>query len=319
MPDMPNWSPAVAAGIALALLWIGEALFPLALDRHSTWRRRLTNMGAGLLGYGIAAVALSGVTLGVSLWADKEGVGLLRLVQWPWPVEWLFALLVFDLWAYIWHVWCHRWRPLWRFHVVHHHDEHVDTTTAFRFHVVEIIGKGVLTLPILVVVGATIQQVLMIESITVVVVVFHHANMRLPRWLDRPLCTTIVTPAMHVVHHSRWQPETDSNFGAVFSFWDRLFGTFRSRRDPSAIAYGIEGYEGDDVHTFAGLMRTPFQRIKSEFGRTPQAFLDGTETARPGDPIDLTDGEAGELPLVQTRPAPVRPLVEQAHGRPEQG
>ena len=89
------------------------------------------------------------------------------------------------------------------------------------------------------------------------------------------------SPAMHVVHHSRWQPETDSNYGAVFSFWDRLFGTFRLRRDPTRIEFGIDGYDERDTRTFAGLLRTPFGPIKSTYGKTPEEFLDVPEPAEP--------------------------------------
>jgi sterol desaturase/sphingolipid hydroxylase (fatty acid hydroxylase superfamily) len=280
MPIIPSWSPAVAAAGALALLWIAEGLFPLVVDRGLGWRRRLVNMGAGLVGYGLAAVALSGLTLAATLWAQRAGFGLVNWTDWHWSVRWLVVLLVLDLWAYAWHVLCHLWRPLWRFHVVHHHDEHVDVTTAFRFHVVEIVAKGLLTIPVLLLVGATIQQLLLCETITVAVVAFHHGNIRLPGWLERPTRAWLVTPAVHVVHHSRWQPETNSNYGAIFSFWDRIFGTFRVRRDPSRIDFGIDGYDERDTSTFAGLMRTPFGPIKSRYGQTPEEFREPPDPAR---------------------------------------
>jgi len=274
MPTLPSWSPAVAAAIALALIWAGEGLFPLIADVRGSLRRRLTNLIAGGFGYGLAGIALSGLTLGVTSWTAAEGFGVLRWVDLAWPIEWLLAFLVLDVWSYGWHVACHRFRFLWRFHVVHHHDEQLDSTTAVRFHVVEIIGKGLATLPLIALFGITIPQVLLCETVTVVLVIFHHGNLGMPRWIEVPMRAAIVTPAMHAVHHSRWQPETDSNYGAVLSVWDRLFRTFRLRRDPTRIDFGIDGYEGDDVHTLAGLLKTPFGPIKSEFGRTPEEFLD---------------------------------------------
>lgn len=271
MPMIPPWSPALVAALALALLWAGEAVFPLVLDRRAGMSRRLVNLGAGILGYGLAAVVLSGLALWVTLWTARDGFGLVHWVSLHWAVEWLVVLAALDLVAYAWHVACHKWRPLWRFHVVHHNDEHVDVTTAFRFHVGEIVAKGLVTLPVLAILGATISQVLLCETITVALVAFHHGNIRLGG-LERPLRAWLVTPAMHVVHHSRWQPETDSNYGAIFSFWDRLFGTFRLRRDPSRIDFGIDGYSARDVHTLAGILRTPFGPIKSRYGRTPEEF-----------------------------------------------
>jgi hypothetical protein len=166
-----------------------------------------------------------------------------------------------------------------------------------RFHVGEIIGKGLLTLPVIALAGASISQVLVCVSITVVVVVFHHANLWMPVWLERPLRAMIVTPAMHVVHHSRWQPETNSNYGAVFSLWDRIFGTFRLRRDPTKIEFGIEGYSGSEVRTLIGLMVTPFKPIRSRFGQTPREFLDGTESTKASDPVEPNDE-----PLIEPKP-----------------
>jgi sterol desaturase/sphingolipid hydroxylase (fatty acid hydroxylase superfamily) len=300
MVSIPHWSPAVAAAVALALLWIGEGLFPLVMLRGMSLRRRLLNLGAGSLGYGVAAIVLSGLTFAVTSWTAATEFGVLRWTDWSWWIEWPIALVVLDLWAYAWHVWCHNWRFLWRFHLVHHHDEQVDVTTSMRFHVGEIIGKGLLTLPVIALAGASISQVLVVESITVVVVVFHHANLRLPRWLELPMRSVIVTPAMHVVHHSRWQPETNSNYGAVFSLWDRVFGTFRLRRDPTKIDFGIDGYSGRAVQTFLGLLATPFRPITSRYGATPREFLDGTEKSRASDPV-----QRPEAPLVEPKPQPV--------------
>lgn len=283
MPVLPSWSPAVAAAFALASLWAFEGIFPLLIDRKGTLRRRLLNLGVGLLGYGTAALALSGAILAVASWSASTGFGLLRWVDLPWPIAWVIAFLLLDFWSYMWHVCCHKFRFLWRFHLVHHHDEHVDATTAFRFHVLEIIGKGLWTLPIIALGGITMPQILLCECITVILVVFHHGNLRMPRRLEFVMRSAIVTPAMHLVHHSRWQPETDSNYGAVLSIWDRLFRTYRVRRDPTKIDFGIDGYEGEEVRTLWGILRTPFGPIKSEFGQTPEEFLDGTEQPRPGD------------------------------------
>jgi hypothetical protein len=83
----------------------------------------------------------------------------------------------------------------------------------------------------------------------------------------------IVTPAMHRVHHSRWQPETDSNYSAVLSIWDRLFGTWRTRPDPRTIATGLDGYSVRDTDSLTGMLRTPLGRIKSLPGEAPAAEL----------------------------------------------
>jgi hypothetical protein len=69
------------------------------------------------------------------------------------------------------------------------------------------------------------------------------------------------TPFMHKVHHSRWQPETDSNYSSLFSFWDRLFGTLRMREDPRTLRYGLEEFDPPKHHTMTGLLITPFREV----------------------------------------------------------
>ena len=73
-----------------------------------------------------------------------------------------------------------------------------------------------------------------------------HANLHLPADLDEALRWLLVTPAMHHVHHSARQAETDSNFGEVFSLWDRLFGTYRHLNEDEVAAMRIGlGESGD--------------------------------------------------------------------------
>ena len=189
---------------------------------------------------------------------------------------------------------------MWRFHVVHHNDEHVDSTTAFRFHVAEIIGKGVFTLPVIVLGGITIPQVLACETITVVLVVFHHGNLRLPQLgggrdaLGGRHAGDAPGAPLEMAAGDRLQLRR-----RALDLGSDLFGTFRVRRDPTKIDFGIDGYEGDEVRTFWGIFKTPFGPIKSEFGQTPPEFLDGTEKPRPGD-------RRHDERLVETKPAGTR-------------
>ena len=120
----------------------------------------------------------------------------------------------------------HKIKVLWRFHLIHHTDAHVDTTTANRHHPGESVIRFVFTTLAVLVVGAPMWMVMLYQSMSVVLSQFNHANIGLPGWLDRGLSWFIVTPDMHHVHHHYIQPYTDSNYGNIFAFWDRLFGTF---------------------------------------------------------------------------------------------
>jgi sterol desaturase/sphingolipid hydroxylase (fatty acid hydroxylase superfamily) len=65
---------------------------------------------------------------------------------------------------------------------------------------------------------------------------------------------------MHWVHHSRWQPETDSNYGSVLSVWDRIFGTFRLRANPAEIQLGLDD-DREERHwrSLAGMLTRPWR------------------------------------------------------------
>lgn len=164
----------------------------------------------------------------------------------------------------------HRWPVLWRFHRVHHSDPKMDVTTANRFHFGEVFTSSVMRVPVIVLAGLSLGEVVIYEAALFAVVQLHHANVALPAPLDRALRVVIVTPFIHKVHHSRWQQETDSNYASLFSVWDRLFGTLRLRDDPRAIQYGLPDFDRPEQHTLAGLLKTPLaeagSRSRSDHG-----------------------------------------------------
>ena len=103
--------------------------------------------------------------------------------------------------------------------------------------------------------------VMIYQTLVVISTAFTHANIRLPKKIDRLLSYVIVSPNMHKVHHHWKQPYTDSNYGAVFSFWDRILGTFKSL-DTSQIKYGIDKYYPMEKNeNILSLMKKPFQKL----------------------------------------------------------
>jgi sterol desaturase/sphingolipid hydroxylase (fatty acid hydroxylase superfamily) len=73
---------------------------------------------------------------------------------------------------------------------------------------------------------------------------------------------------MHVLHHSSWQPETDSNYGQVFSFWDRLFGTYSDmpRHGYAAMQIGLTEMRGERAADFWLQVKSPAWRSLHELG-----------------------------------------------------
>ena len=166
------------------------------------------------------------------------------------------GIIALDLFAYVAHVLLHKTPFAWRFHRVHHSDEAVDVTTAFRQHPGETIWRVLWQLPAIVLLGLPLWIVAVYLTISAANAQLEHANIRVPETLDRRLRLLFVTPNMHKVHHSRLQPETDSNYANIFSVWDRLFGTYTRSVDFETLRYGLDDIA--DRETFARLLRMPF-------------------------------------------------------------
>ncbi len=190
----------------------GEARFgPHRLARNAAlW---LGNVGLSLL-----------FVVPVSLWAASVSLDW-RPAWWSgWPGL-LLDLVILDLAIYWWHRANHELPLLWRFHEVHHLDRFLDTTTAVRFHFGEVALSAGFRAGLIILLGLPIASVLVFEILVLLAAIFHHSNLRLAAGLERALARLVITPGLHWVHHHAVRRDTDSNYGTIFSFWDRLFGT----------------------------------------------------------------------------------------------
>lgn len=266
----------VTAGV-LAALWLLETCLPFyaqfrearghgkASDAKRCSIGRRIRHDAQNLTFGLANALLLALAFGALLaraasLAESSHFGLLHRFVWPAWAEMLLGFAVFDLWMYLWHLANHEIRFLWRFHRMHHSDPEMDVTTGVRFHTGEVVLSAIARLAVLPLLGLSLGQVVIYEAVFLPVVLFHHSNVRLPRWLDHGLLALIVTPAMHRVHHSRFPPETDSNYGSVLPYWDRLLGSFRLR-DAATIRLGLDGFDSPEWQTLGGMLRTPLRSL----------------------------------------------------------
>lgn len=169
-----------------------------------------------------------------SLWILAEQHSHWGLLRWVADPLWqgILSLLLLDLTLYLWHLANHRYDGLWMFHKVHHSDRCMNVSTAFRLHFVEVVLTTLVKAVFVLLVGVQATVLLINEAVITLFVLFHHTNIRFPgeRWLGR----LTVVPYLHRVHHSTRRQEHDNNYGAVFSFWDRLFGTL-AEREPAEI------------------------------------------------------------------------------------
>ncbi|MBC8156179.1 MAG: sterol desaturase family protein [Bacteroidetes bacterium] len=259
---------AILVGGIMAF-WLIESAVPLfQFNRHQSDYSKTRHAGLNLFFTATTITVnfcLAIVLLKTSDWAVANHVGLL---QWmsradfglPLWAEALIGLLLLDLMgAWLVHWTEHRVRWMWKFHLIHHTDTCVDTNTANRHHPGESVIRFAFTTLAVLVAGAPMWLVFLYQSLSVVLAQFNHANIDLPRWADRALNWLLVTPNMHHVHHHRTQPLTDTNYGNIFSIWDRLFDTY-TEVDGRELMYGVDTHPEPHEHSqMSNLLKIPFQ------------------------------------------------------------
>ncbi len=270
MPSFPSMTiPELrpyAALIVLAALLTWETVHPFfrALEGKERVRHGFRNILLSVLNTLVTTLVFVSLWWSAAAWSASHQFGLLHWLTLPTWMEWLAAVLLLDVWTYFWHRINHRIPFLWRFHRVHHSDPHMDVTTASRFHAGEIILSSILRVPLIILLGVSVGQLALYEILMFGVVQFHHANISVSAKWDRVLRWFIVTPYMHKVHHSRWQPETDSNYSSLLSVWDRIFRSFRMTETPESIRLGLGGFDTPSSQTLAGMLKTPAVNVKRQ-------------------------------------------------------
>lgn len=244
----------------IAGFWLIESAVPLFRFSYNKWRHAGVNIfftiTTILINFSMAFILLKAAD-----WATTANFGILNWL--PDMPLWAFAvvgMLLLDLiGAYTVHWAEHKVRWMWRFHLIHHTDTNVDTTSANRHHPGESVFRFVFTTLGVVIAGAPMWLVFMYQSFSVLLSQFNHANIGLPKAIDTALSWVIVTPDMHHVHHHYKLPYTDSNYGNIFSIWDRLFGTYMDL-DREKLVYGIDTHMSAAENThIAPLLKIPFE------------------------------------------------------------
>ncbi len=244
----------------LTLFWVVEGSLPLMKFNYKKWKHALPNLfftGTTI----IINFLLAFLLLSTSDWVISNEFGLLHwLPEMPLWLEVTLGLMLLDLvGAYLVHWTEHKVKPLWMIHLVHHSDHKVDTTTANRHHPLESFIRFGFTLFGVFIIGANMGIVMLYQSLSLVLTQFNHANIKLPKKLDLFLSYFIVSPDMHKTHHHYRLPYTDANFGNIFSFWDRLFGTYLPF-DREKLVYGVDVFFDEEANgKIKTLLKQPFQ------------------------------------------------------------
>jgi sterol desaturase/sphingolipid hydroxylase (fatty acid hydroxylase superfamily) len=253
--------PAAVAAVALffVVLFLAERAVPLRPETRPLAARLAINAAIGVLAFIAAVFLVRPAALAVLDLTSSSGIGLLHLIAMPVPLQFVVAILLFDLTFYWWHVATHRVGWIWRFHRVHHIDPDLDASTAFRFHAGEIAISTVFRVVQVAVIGPSLAMFAAYEVIFQAATIFHHSNVRLPERLERVINAVVVTPRMHGTHHSQVPEETNSNFSVVFSWWDRLHRSRRPYVPSSELAIGVAEFNRPEDNGLGRVLALPFR------------------------------------------------------------
>ncbi|MFP5384840.1 MAG: sterol desaturase family protein [Bacteriovoracia bacterium] len=240
-----------------ALLW-EETRRPLRFHVESKLRHDLRNMGMALLSAVTLAVTEKPLSKKATKIVEQKSVGLLSIISLPKAVKGLLAIALMDYTLYLWHVLNHKTSFLWRFHEVHHEDLDLTASTAIRFHFMEMGLSSLWRAAQILVIGVTSTQLKIWQQLTLLEIIFHHSNLRIPISLERILCNFIVTPRMHAIHHSIIKEETNSNWSSGLTLWDWLHGTLKLNVPQETIVIGVPAYGLKRDLKFSSLIKKPF-------------------------------------------------------------
>lgn len=254
---------ALAAAVGLMLLL--ESLAPLVplLPGKARGRHALRNV---LLALCTSVFAVSGnfVLVAVAAWATERQVGLLNLVDTPWLPRFAVAAAGIDFFEWIRHRLHHRIPLLWRLHRVHHTDPQVDSTTAVRGHPLESLIAYAYFSALVLLLGIDPLSLALRSLLAAVALAWHHAAFRLPARLDAAISLVTPTPRTHRLHHSRDVRFTDSNYGTLFTWWDRMLGTFSGGDAQPPGPTGLNGFDSPEAQSVWGVLRSPLQDVKHD-------------------------------------------------------
>ena len=256
--DMPasHRSAVLIGGLTIFLLI--ENAVPFFSTQYNKWKHTWINVFFTATTV-IINFVMAFILLMTAEYVDNQEFGIIQWLPLSGIIFMISGLLLLDfIGAFLPHYIEHRVKFLWQFHLIHHTDQHVDTTTANRHHPGESVLRFLFTLVAVIAVGAPMWLVFMYQSLSVILSQFNHSNVKMPGWLDDILVWIICTPNMHRVHHHFRQPYSDMNYGNIFSFWDRIFGSY-VKVDNSKLKYGVDTHmdekETDDI---MNLLKIPF-------------------------------------------------------------
>ncbi len=258
MYDLLEYKGWIIVGVFLFLFGLERLKpaisLPLKIKDHAI-SRIFKNLGFWPLNMLLSLSIVLPVSAYASQWAlwDRNSSILPSYIN-GWEMVFL-DILILDLFIFWWHRTVHSIQFLWRFHEIHHLDEHLDTTSALRFHFIEIFFSIFARALVIIICAIPFYSVVIFEILVMSASFFHHSNIKFPSRFESILSKIIVTPSLHWVHHHAIRKDTDSNYGTILSVWDRLFSTKSPTKRYKGMKIGVEKMEDT---TFLRLLVRPF-------------------------------------------------------------
>lgn len=283
---IPSSYRSVILATGLVVFWVLEGIIPVFNFNYHRWR----HLGLNLVFTFTTVVvnfSLAFLIVMAADYAQAEQFGVWHWLSLPLWANVILGVMVLDLvGAWLIHLVEHKVKWMWKFHLIHHTDTTVDVTTALRHHPGESVFRALFTILAIFLAGAPIAVIFIYQTASALFSQFNHANIKLPKWLDSALAWVIVTPDMHKVHHHFTQPLTDTNYGNIFSIWDRVFRTFAKVQNVDELTYGIDTHmSASENDNLKNLMAIPFQAYRvpkeSKFGTESGDIANATENDHP--------------------------------------
>ena len=258
MFNNPKIFTLAATVTGLALMFTIESIFPARSWQTPRKRRLLFHAGLALLNAAIIGlIATAPLMLWINL-VHSRGWGIAPMLGLAGVVEIMASLVVLDLFNYWWHRFNHQIHFLWRFHKVHHVDTHVDVTTSLRFHPGELLISTIITKAIWFIIwGPSLTAILIFQSAITAASQFHHTNIDFTDTVENAIRKIIVTPRYHAGHHTVSKRTAQANYGTIFIFWDKIFGSYQEPVMEELKTLGLRRGRESDL-SYASTLRAPF-------------------------------------------------------------
>ncbi len=243
--------------------YLAETFIPYLTKHQNRARHARRNITLVLIAVVTSALTAAWLTWWLSV-IQKNHWGLLNMLGTGKITAALVGVLLIDLTDYPYHLITHKIPLLWRYHRVHHSDHELDSTSSMRFHPFEVLAQGAWQTCTFVLLGIPFAALVLYFTIYTPLLFIQHSNIKFPAWVEKPLTYIFSMSAFHKIHHTDEQYYTDSNYGDIFTFWDRIFGTYRNPANLENLKWGLKEFKHDEHQTVVSQLLLPFKHVEKK-------------------------------------------------------